>query len=535
MGINFEWQVGASPGDIIDDILRHIDGNLIENPINGLLQLNLSRKDFDVNDLLVLNESNCTVTSFSRTAVNSTINEVVATYTNAGKRFTAEPITVKDVGNMFAQDNHAPEELDLTMFHDADVAANRASAHWHQTNSTLARGTLNADRVAWKLYEGAPFVLDQSSMGEAGLVCRVLQIKKGGFENRAIVIEFIEDVFEVGSAIYSVAGASTWSDVTADPVAVAQSRLEEIPYPLLDADGAHQLLALAQRPISAAYEMGVMTSTNSTHYSRSNNGADFAEYGTLQTALAYNTSAIHAGSIVIDTILPAKISASVDAIKTDFENWFLIGDEWVAVETVSYPGDGTTVLSDIHRGMLDTVPVDHSIGADVWLLTGADTINRVFDTSSQAYAKLLPVTSKGGLGEGSTAAVNYTITNRALKPFPPGSIRVNNIYNGPATAYSGDSTVEWDRRSRTDLVIRGQGSTNDASEAGDEITLRIRDSSNGILRTEANATSPYVYTEAQELIDGGALSAVLKFELWSVNGVLQSQFTQSRTTKKTTS
>ena len=83
----------------------------------------------------------------------------------------------------------------------------------------------------------------------------------------------------------------------------------------------------------------------------------------------------------------------------------------------------------VGRGVLDSVPAVHALGARVFFP------DVYFETDQVEYAqgevariKLLPTTAKGTLAEASATAQTVTIQARASRPYPPQKLRINSLY-----------------------------------------------------------------------------------------------------------
>jgi hypothetical protein len=66
--------------DVIDDVLRHINGVLFWSTTTGLLTVKLVRGDYEIEDLLEINEDNAWDESFKKGEAQATNNEVKLTY-----------------------------------------------------------------------------------------------------------------------------------------------------------------------------------------------------------------------------------------------------------------------------------------------------------------------------------------------------------------------------------------------------------------------------------------------------------------------
>jgi hypothetical protein len=97
MGMSILWDRSVTLQEFIQEVLKHIDGSLFVDRTSGKFVLKLARAGYDVNSLLVLDESSVDkISDFKRNTIGELINSVTVVYWDAstGKN---NSVTVQDI------------------------------------------------------------------------------------------------------------------------------------------------------------------------------------------------------------------------------------------------------------------------------------------------------------------------------------------------------------------------------------------------------------------------------------------------------
>jgi hypothetical protein len=85
-GYSAQWDSPRAVQEVVEEVLKYLDGVLYTDLETGLLTRRVARKDYDENNLLTFNEDNVIeMTGYSRGAWDETTNEVTVTYTDRTK------------------------------------------------------------------------------------------------------------------------------------------------------------------------------------------------------------------------------------------------------------------------------------------------------------------------------------------------------------------------------------------------------------------------------------------------------------------
>jgi hypothetical protein len=193
-------------------------------------------------------------------------------------------------------------------------------------------------------------------------------------------------------------------------------------------------------------------------------------------------------------------------------------NELVAVLSMDLEDRTVTVA----RGVLDTVPVAHSVGAKIHFHQGMFGLDRNERAVSETVeVRILPSTSLGRLPLTSATTNTITCVGRMMRPYPPGNVKVNTLRWPTSIGASAPFVIDWVHRDRTiqTVTLNKQDEANIGPEAGVTYTLRLYGETNVLKKTETGLTGT-TYTWSSEVADSGLgrLNTSVRFELESVRG-----------------
>ncbi len=502
-GISLLWDQSQDIDALIERVLQHIDGSLYVSPRTGLFILRLTRDDYTVAAIPVLNESNIlALESFERTLPEELVNQVTLSYHDR-ETDKSVSISVQDIAGI---ERNFGEVKDAKVSYEGvtngALAARLAMRDLRQLSSTLAKVTLVANRAAASLNIGDVFTLTWPELQIQQIVCRVVQISFGTLTDGRVRITCIEDVFGLPQAVYFSPATSGWIDPRQAPVAAPNAAVGELPYWTIireitgesttaqsEIDPMGGVLAVySPRPSSAAINYTVMSRQGAAAFSKVGVG-DFAPTGVLVGSIGQTETAIS---------LADRVDLDLVALNT----YALIDQELVAVKTLNASTGAVTV----DRGVLDTVPTAHAAGARMTFIEGAQFFtNTQYLEGESLQAKVLPSTGIGTFAEGSATALNYTFAKRQIRPYPPGRIRVNGS-DYSLSFITGAVTVSWAHRSRLlqTAYLVTQSEANIGPEAGTTYTVRIYGEAGSLRHTENGLTgTSWTYPIATEVSESG--------------------------------
>lgn len=507
MGLSLLWDKGVQLDDFIGQVLKHIDGSLYVHRTTGKFVLKLARGGYSVESLLQLNEDNVVkITDFKRGTIGELTNSVTVVYWdyNTGKNGS---VTVQDIALVAQQGATNGTTVQYPGITRGDLATKVASRDLKVMSTPLASAVIYANREAASLNIGDLFVLSWPRYGVTQIVMRVLSVELGSLTNNQVKITAIEDAFALGQASYAAPPPSEWVDPISEPAPCPYHLMFEAPFwelvqrmgeteaRALDTNSGFAMIA-GVRPSSDATDARLMTNPGNVEY-RAAGSVDFCPTALLDGAITPNQTSI-------------PIAGVIDPEAIQNSTYLQVDNEIMSL--VSY----SDTLLVVGRGVLDTVPAAHNLGARVWFSdVYCETDNIEYSSGELVRMKLLPTTSKGTLQLSSTTEQQLTIVGRPIKPYPPGKLRLNNLAYPSSISGTVDLTVGWTHRNRlqqtVSLVDTEAGSI--TPEAGTTYTVELRTSGGSLLLTASGIIGvTHTFTVAKMAANYGLLRVLL----WSV-------------------
>jgi putative tail protein len=195
-GLSMILDATTPASDVVQEILRHIDGVLYLDHLTGLIAVRLARADYIVADLpLITADENTYDMQMKHRSWDETRNVIRIRYVDRSKNFTERVHQVQELANLTNRDGDLSVE-DIPMpgissERNAAIAAQRAL----KVLSGLPRQfTFRVNRQAWSLRPGSPFRLTWPDWGITDMPCRVSTIGLGSPGNSEIRVNAVEDV-----------------------------------------------------------------------------------------------------------------------------------------------------------------------------------------------------------------------------------------------------------------------------------------------------------------------------------------------------
>lgn len=465
LGLSLLLSGQGSVEDFIQQIQKHINSVIYTDRSTGKFVLKLIRDDYVIGDLPVFSDGTNIVdlASFQRPLYSEMVNEVVVVYRPRGA-FSDAAATFQDLASIQAQGGVVSQTLQYPGIDSAANAGVVGLRELKQHATPLATARIIANRDAWDLNPGDPFVFNWAPKGISQMVMRAMSINYGGLTKGQIEINAVEDIFGVPDAVYLTPPDSQWSDPVGDPVAVPESRIEEVPY----WDLATQLSAadldyieaddcfvnhIARKPTVASSGYGMWT--------KPSGAADY----TRQTTGVYAPTALLLQDL--DKLTETGVSASLVGLTADdivIGQYAYLDDEIIRID--AWDGGANTI--DVGRGCLDSVPAEHANGARIWfaeLNGGVD--GNAYLPAETVETKATPITGRGELEVTAASAESITLDNRQDLPYPPGRFAFNTVLY--PEAFVDGLALTWAHRDRllqTARPINDHTDTSIGPEAG---------------------------------------------------------------------
>jgi hypothetical protein len=519
LGVSIMFDSSAEAGNWIEEVLRHIDGVIFEDPNTAKLTLKLARADYTVPGLPLVDEDVADSVTYSRPSWDDTSNTVRVTYVDRSSDFMERTVKANNLAAIQALGGiETIEELPFRGLSNEAAARKAAARALKAVSHPAARIELTVNRTVWVLRPGSVFRFSWASLGITDLPMRVVKIDVGMLSDAKIKIEAIEDIFGVPWTAYSAPAASDWIDPAALPPALLAARADEVPYALLDAEST--MVMTAGVPGAAGITMGYEVFTDP------DGGEEYRLTERVQSPtpsglLVADVPAADTSMEVADGFDLLSIDNITDADLTEGRNLALIDDEIIAFQYWNRTPSGSYQLEGAVRGVMDTVPADHSLGARVWIMSGGLGLAKPepYPVGATISVKLAPFNRRGTAPISDASPISITTVGRSTLPLAPTALTVNGL--SFPTNVADAIALAWSHRDRlADWSFADAGATA-SPEATVTYTLRIYDETDSLIRTVTGITgTSYSYALATEIADTGIgrANGVLRVSLEAVRG-----------------
>ncbi len=441
MGISIKWTDSTSINEFVDNIKEHINAQLYLDRVTNKWKLYLIRDDYDVADLISLNESNIRNLDFERRTLAECVNAVTVTYWDQA-RAKESTVTIQDIARIAQQGGVISQSIDYKGFTNSDLASRIALRDLKTLSSTLASVSFDVDESFSELWhEGMPFKLSDSSYGLSEAVMRIRTIKRGDGINNTVYVEAIEDSFSspMQSVIEYVPPITSGDSTAKNATAI----VFEVPYiELVEQYGQDEVDAKLSNYPDLGYVGMAAIRPNNQHVNASlyvDAGAGYDE----RTTLDFCPSASLKNDIgYMDSSFELENVAEFELLEANHR--IQINDEIMTF--VSF--NAVTNVINVKRGCFDTVPQKHEAGSKVF---GWDNYSGIDDleylSGENVSLKALTLTGSDVLELSEATPHSLTLSNRVIRPYPPANVKIGGAYY-PVDAGATSIILTWVDRNR---------------------------------------------------------------------------------------
>jgi hypothetical protein len=447
MGMSILWDRQMPLEDFIKEVVRHFNGALYVSRDTGKFVLDLIRNDYDYGDLLVLNGDNVDrVENFSYATFGEQVNSV--TVVGYGPNNDKISITENDPALVQMEGNVINTTIQYPGFSNEAILGKVCLRDLASLSRPLRSCTIYADVTARELNIGKPFILDWPEWNDPAtvdlgpIVMRVQGMALGDGVSNKVRLTVMQDVFAVpDEGAVTPPDEGGWEDPSGAPMPALTRLVVEAPYYELlqqtDQAAVDELflaypdagfvLATAERPAPGAINAEIWTDAGAGYESVGN--TDFCPTAVLDED--------------IDTFdgKTWAITGGVDLDEVVIGTRCVIDAEECVVEALS----DTSIT--IGRGALDSVPRKHLTGAKIFFADDfAQPASTQFAEAENVNVKLLTMTGGGRLLLSAAPYDVVTMASRAVRPYPPGKLRIDGAVE-PVSA-AGLTTLTWTHRDR---------------------------------------------------------------------------------------
>ena len=462
------WNDGDSIEALLNTIMQQANGFVFKRMSTGEWDMNLARDDYldspldgspaDSANLLEFDEDNSKLNKYSRGSWEETFNVFNVNWSDRNLKGKPNPAHAQDMANFAITNVRNVATYNFPGCHSVELANDLASRVMRQASWPLIAAEIETGRVAFDLVPGDVVIYSNQKLGVSRVFMRVTRIDFGTPQDGRIRMSLLQDIFGASATVFGAGQPTLAIPQTSDPQPPSPSFVFDMPHFMAKLVADYQTspytekpVVLARQPIGNALEFRVQSKLNSeSEYTEEEFGFEWTAAGELSRDLIENAEAISPRGDDEDTIKRLVIEnvdfvGDIDESPRNSDSEIKeLGKGLILIESTGSPRqeyellgyeqaavDGSTVtLTDVHRGLMDTVPQIAKQGDRVWFLFGAiGTTDRNWGDNDDLDIRVQTVSSLGTTAEGSN--IDLQLRDRMSKPIVPGGVRFGSSNTGP--------------------------------------------------------------------------------------------------------
>lgn len=504
MGMSLMVQQGITGKDLAEEALRIADGILYQDTDTGKMVSRLIRQDYDIEDLMVLDESIVQVlANFSKTTWAQTYNQCRVTFKDRNNEYADKAAMAQDFANINFQQRVKNTDISVPGCFDNEQANKLAVRQLSLLSVPLFQIEIQCNRRASNLRPGDVFVFNYAPYGISNMVMRIQKIDKGTLTDGVVTINAVQDRFATATTVFAPPSGSGWVPISSDALPIITRRVEEVPLwfaQFLDIerdDDQGMVMALAVPPGGAStyFDVDATVSADAAYADAQRVLEDAPYFGTgilmddYGSDVARETGYDAVGLTLELVDLPASMVDTNGTLDRDGPMLMLINDEILIPSNITNNGNETYTFAPLYRAILDTDFGDHETGDRCWFVQqNSNVLEALLDDTASFRARFIDNTPNDTLPNNEATQNTFTMTRRMFRPAPPDYVTVNGSRT-PTAVLAGDSvTLAWRSRNRTRLDLAVYNDAAEAAEAATDYGWRSR--------VDGGAWSAFTYVAA---------------------------------------
>ncbi|WP_374415256.1 phage tail protein [Ectopseudomonas oleovorans] len=495
-GISLVIDSAASAGQIITEIMKVIQGNLIDDPKTGKIRLKLTRNDYGNTTIPELNPSNLkAVSSYTSGSLDTGVNEIRVKYLSREHGYEERTAIAQNNALRMHKGDVESQTISMPQVTSAQIAAKIAQRELVAISSPMKSCVVECTRAFSEINVGDVVSLTWPFLGVESQVMRVTAVNLGSLDSGGITMNLVQDVYGVFSAVYSDGSERAWTKPTITASNV--TAYEIIDSPALFADGlTDAVLLMAEAPANAmSFKLLVQAQNDSSFIDAGEQyfTKTFISGESLSAGIYSNGQITISGSTV-------GFESYSESEGLQGMGLYLIssgaGREWIYAKSTVIDNATTARLLDVKRGIFNTRPLAHPVGAKIWAAGDLSSAIKLKYTKDEWISfKMLTKTATNRLKDADATVVEYHYQGANSMPWRPGRLRVNGVADGGLII--DEATLQWRTRDGSDTSIVHQ--EQDKSQLTYcTYVVTVADES-GILRTEEVSAEAWTFDNELEL------------------------------------
>lgn len=510
-GLGISWAIQQkSCKEAIDELLYHIEAGIRVNRQTGQYEIVLFRDDLlNLDDAMHFDESN--IKEFSREVANQDelINVLNVKYYDR-ENIKESSFNVYENGNLMNNGNQEiTEAVNFPYFMNRRNAELVANWKLKQLSTPTWKGSFTTGKYeARKLNKYDVIKLSWINAGFVDMPVRIMKISLGDGRDNTVNIDWVE-VIPYSSLSYQSINVDPPTSVVL-PAQPNLSKVFEMPYfEAVQNFGQTQVDAeLANNPdlgyLMIASKRPQNNSLNALLYT--NSGAGYIQQNVINYC---PTLTLDQNIDYLDTSFAVK---NVDSIgNAELGSCLFVDNEVMVYQSFNV----MTKVITVKRGALDTLPAKHNLNANAFFYDAYPSYDTTQYVDSEIVnAKSLTTTPSSVLDITAATTLSLEINARAIRPYPPANIKINNSYYLAESQIVNDLVVTWVHRNRlqqTGGSILGWTDATVTKETG--VTYSIQLLENNVVLLSQTGITANSYTISKSVLLANKFH---KLKVWAV-------------------
>ncbi len=443
-GLGISWAIDEkSCIEAIEELCYHIEAGIRVNRQTGLYEMVLFRDDwFSEDEIHDIAENKIKDLSLEVMNSDDIVNQLNITYYDR-ERIKNSTFSIYENGSILTMGHANAESIEFPYFmnmRNAEIVANWKLKQFSTPAWSGSFTTGWREARKWNRYD--LIRLPWSKKWNGTILVRIMKINLGNGTDNTITIDFEEVIpysREMNTSIVVDAPVET-APQSPQP---SMNAVFEAPYYLtvLRAGQTNADLELSNNPdigyVAAIAAKPQNNSLNALLYTDGGAG-EFEQVSRLDYC-----DILQLDQPIIETTSSFTVTGSLTQIANS-NNLILLNDELIGF--VSF--DNEMKILTVKRGVLDTIPKKHSSGS----LFIFDLPDVAFDSTQYAQSEIVGAqvltTTPSGIQDLLATGTLVEIHARAIRPYPPANVKINDVYYPETIIVTNDIVLTWGDRNR---------------------------------------------------------------------------------------
>lgn len=219
-GLSFVIDTPTPAQDVIEDVLRTINGMLVTDPLTGKLRPWIiaprTNGTYGYTFAALPHLTPSTATSLTWTAPQpaAQVNAVRVSYTDRARRFTKNTVTATRGDLVAAMGQTVVQEVEFLGCSNERLALRLAARELRGLTTPLGRAVIRATRVPASVMPGQCVRVSWPEYGLVDRVLRVTEIDRGTLADPTVTITATDDIYTIGAENATAVVSEPWEPTT---------------------------------------------------------------------------------------------------------------------------------------------------------------------------------------------------------------------------------------------------------------------------------------------------------------------------------